>query len=132
MALEAGQTNEMEWVVTEEMCADYHGNRGVQVLASPYLIGALEMVAAELIQAELPEGQGSVGVHVDVHHLAATPLGMKVRARAELAEINGKRLRFKVEARDEADIVMSGSHERYVLESIDKFIARVRSKKAVD
>ncbi len=130
MGLEVGRINELEMTVSREMCADHLGNGGIQVLATPFLIGILEGVAADLIQTELEEGQGSVGVQVNVRHLAATPVGMKVRARAQLAEINGKRMLFHVEARDDVEVVMSGTHERYVLDSIERFLARVRSKGA--
>ena len=130
MSLHTGQSNEIEFAVTEEMCADYHGNNGVQVMSTPYLIGSLEQAAAEVIQPTLPEGSGSVGTAVTVRHLAATPLGMKIRSRARVTEIDGKRITFQVEAEDEVEIVMSGTHERYIVGSIEKFMARVRGKAA--
>ena len=118
--LEVGQSSEIETVVTPELTAAHFGNPGVEVFATPALIALLEQAAIQCMAPGLEAGQGSAGTQVDVQHLAATPVGMKVVARAELREIDGRRLVFKVEARDE--------HERFIIGSMEKFLARAAAK----
>ena len=126
--LEVGQSSEIETVVTPELTAAHFGNPGVEVFATPALIALLEQAAIQCMAPGLEAGQGSAGTQVDVQHLAATPVGMKVVARAELREIDGRRLVFKVEARDEHEPIAEGSHERFIIGSMDKFLARAAAK----
>ena len=92
------------------------------------LIALLEQAAIQCMAPGLETGQGSAGTQVDIQHLAATPVGMKVVARAELREVDGRRLVFKVEARDEHESIAGGSHERFIIGSMEKFLARAAAK----
>ncbi len=129
MDLTPGAVAEVEVVVTPEQTADAMGNRGVLVFATPFLIGLLEDAAGAVIQPRLPAGAATVGTMVEMKHLAATPVGMKVRARAELLETDGKRFLFRVEAFDEVEKVAEGTHERYVISSLKKFLSRAMTKR---
>jgi fluoroacetyl-CoA thioesterase len=126
--LVVGRTHIIERLVTPEVTADRYGNPGVAVFATPALIGLLEETAIGCIAPTLTEGQASVGTRVDVQHLAATPVGLKVTAHAELIEVDGRRLVFKVEARDERESIATGTHERFIVNSMQKFLARAQEK----
>ncbi len=129
--LAVGRIHQIEKRVSPELTADHFGNTGVQVFATPALVALLEETAIGCIAAGLTEGQGSVGTRIDLQHLAATPLGMKVEGRAELTEVDGRRLVFKVEARDEQELIATGSHERFIVNSMEKFLARAADKAKV-
>ena len=124
MSLQPGATAEVSLLVTADVTAHAMGNRGVQVLATPFLIGLLENAGAAVLRSEIPAGGGSVGTMVEMRHLAATPAGMTVRARATLLETDGKRFLFAVEAWDDAEKVADGRHERYLVADIQKFMNR--------
>jgi fluoroacetyl-CoA thioesterase len=128
MTLQPGATAEVSLIVTPERSADAMGNRGVHVLATPFLIGLLENAAGAVLQPHLPAGGGTVGTMVEMRHLAATPVGMKVRAQATLLETNGKRFLFAVEAWDEKEKIAEGRHERFVIADMEKFLARAMKK----
>ena len=130
MQIQTGATAEVERTVSPELTADALGNPGVQVLATPFVVGLLENAAAAVIAPHLPAGATTVGTLVEMKHLAATPLGMKVRARATLLETDGKRFVFQVEAFDEIEKVAEGRHERYLIPSLARFLDRAMSKKA--
>jgi len=132
MDIEPGAVAEVEAVVTRERTADAMGNRGVMVLATPFLIGLLEDAAGAVILPHLPPGASTVGTMVEMRHLAPTPVGMKVRARAELVESDGKRFLFMVEAFDEVEKVAEGKHERYVIPSLERFLSRAMAKARPD
>jgi fluoroacetyl-CoA thioesterase len=127
MGLEPGMTNTLTIVVDESMTADRFGNSGVQVLATPMLVSYFELAAHQLAMRALGPGQGTVGFHVDIRHLAATPIGMRVTFRATLTERDGRRLVFRVEADDEQERVAEGSHVRYVVD-MDRFMGRIVGK----
>jgi fluoroacetyl-CoA thioesterase len=126
--LAPGATAEVSMVVTGELTAHAMGNRGVRVLATPFLIGLLENAGAAVLRPVIPAGGGSVGTMVEMRHLAATPEGMTVRARATLLESDGKRFLFAVEAWDDREKIAEGRHERYVVGDLDKLIARAMKK----
>ena len=128
--LQVGRTATMERLVTPELTADRGGNPGAMVFSTPALVSLLEETAIRCVAPTLSEGQGTVGTHVDMRHLAATPIGMKVTARAEVTEIDGRRLVFKVEAHDEREPVAAGIHERFIITSMEKFLARAAEKAA--
>jgi len=115
-------------VVAPERTAAAMGNTGVPVLATPFLIGLLENAAAAVLRSEIPPGGASVGTMVEMRHLAATPVGMTVRARATLLEADGRRFLFAVTAWDDKEKVAEGRHERYVIPDRGKFIDRVMKK----
>jgi fluoroacetyl-CoA thioesterase len=123
-----GATAEVSMLVSPELTAHAMGNHGVHVLATPFLIGLLENAGAAVMRPLFPAGGGSVGTMVEMRHLAATPEGMTVRARATLLETDGKRFLFSVEAWDDKEKVAEGRHERYLVGDIEKFIARALRK----
>lgn len=126
-ALEPGLTHEVTISVRDDDTAAALASGSVPVLATPRLIGLMEEAAALAAQSALPEGQTTVGTRVDVRHLAATPVGMRVTARAELIEAAGRALRFRVEARDERELVADGTHERAIVDR-QRFLERVAKK----
>jgi fluoroacetyl-CoA thioesterase len=129
MGLEPGMTNTLTVVVDESMTADRFGNRGVQVLATPMLVSYFELAAHQLAMRALDPGQGTVGFHVDIRHLAATPIGLRVTFRATLTEVDGRRLGFRVEAddEDEQERVGEGTHVRFVVD-MERFMGRIAAK----
>jgi fluoroacetyl-CoA thioesterase len=127
MELEPGATNTITVVVDESMTADRFGNTGMQVLATPMLVSYFELAAHRLAMGALAPGQGTVGSRVDVRHLAATPIGMRVTFRATLTERDRRRLVFRVEADDEQERVGEGTHERFVVD-MGRFMGRIAAK----
>ena len=128
MPLEAGQSAEVERVVTPDLTADAVGNPGVKVLATPFVVTFLENAAHAVMKPHLPPGGGTVGTMVEMKHLAPTPLGMKVRAKATLVETDGKRCLFQVEAYDEVEKIAEGRHERFIIPNLAKFLDRAMKK----
>ena len=128
MEIRPGATAEVALTVTPDRTADVLGNRGVTVLATPFLVGLLEQAAGALIHPHLPPCASTVGTMVEMRHLAPTPVGMTVRARATLLETDGRRYLFAVEAWDEREKVAEGSHERFVIPSLAKFLERATQK----
>jgi predicted thioesterase len=116
--IEVGLTGRLERTVQESDTADAYGNTGVKVLSTPTLIGWLEGAAGAATAGRLPPGHGTVGVHVDVRHRAAAPIGTRVRCEARLVgAIDGRKLTFMVKAEDESGkVLMDGTHERRVVE----------------
>ena len=117
----------MDVAVDIATAINFLGADGPRVLATPAMIMNLEMTSRNLAKKHLDAGYDTVGTHVDVRHLAATPVGMNVTYHSELVEVNDRRLRFRVEAYDEKEKVGEGMHERAVI-NIAKFAERVRAK----
>jgi len=113
--------------VGEEHTAPSIGSGKVRVLATPVMINLIEAAALKAIEHLLDPGYQSLGTHLDVHHVAATPVGMRARATAEVTKVDGRTVTFKVEARDEKDVIGYGTHERVVV-NVEKFDARVQKK----
>ena len=88
----------------------------------------MENAAHAAVADQLPEGQTTVGSLVSIRHMAATPVGVEVRARAELIEVAGRRLRFKVEAWDPLEKIAEGEHERFIID-VGRFITRLEEKR---
>jgi predicted thioesterase len=124
-----GRTHEHTILVTSELAIDFLGVEEARVLATPNLVWQLEMTCRNSIKPLLGDEFDSVGTDVSIRHLAATPMGMSVRFRSEVIHVDGNRVKFKVEAWDEADKVSEGTHERYVVH-IPRFAARVAAKAA--
>jgi predicted thioesterase len=122
-----GLQGTVELVVGEEHTAPSIGSGKVRVLATPVMINLIEAAALKAIEHLLQPGYQSLGIHLDVHHVAATPVGMRARAIAEVMKVDGRRVTFKVEARDEKDLIGHGTHERVVV-NVAKFDARVQKK----
>jgi fluoroacetyl-CoA thioesterase len=131
MALEVGLVGELAITVQESDTARSSGGGNLpEVLSTPRLISLLERSASTSLLPYLLEGQASVGTLVNIRHLGATPVGMQVRFRAELLEIDRRRLRFKVEAWDEVEKIAEGEHERFIID-LTRFEERLESKRQV-
>ncbi len=126
MALIAGMTGEANVVVAHENTAAAVGAGGVEVFGTPMMVALMENAAWRAVVDGLDEGHVTVGTVVNIRHLAATPLGQKVRATAELIEIDGRRLVFKVEAYDEHQKIGDGTHERFIVH-LDRFLSRIQN-----
>jgi fluoroacetyl-CoA thioesterase len=126
--LEPGLSLTMEKIVPPEWSADGMGNPGFNVFSTPALVGLLDVLARDCVASTLKPGQGSVGAKIDVAHLAPTPIGMKVRARAEVVKIDGKRIVLRIEAYDEQEQIASGTIEHYIISSVEGFLDRVAAK----
>lgn len=129
LTLEPGLVGEASITVTDTMTAAALGSGNVDAFSTPALIALLEAAAIDALKGRLPEGQTSVGTMLNVRHLAATPVGMAVTARATLKEIDGRRLVFDVEAWDAVERIGEGTHERFIVTRA-RFEERVRNKKA--
>jgi fluoroacetyl-CoA thioesterase len=133
--LKPGLKHRVVYKVAEEKTVPYTYPESLEIASMPkvfatgFMIVLMEWACTELIAQHLDPGEGSVGVHVDVSHLAATPPGMTVTAEAECVEVAGPRVAFKVKAHDGIDLIGEGRHERFVV-VWDKFNARVAAKAA--
>ncbi len=125
--LAAGLTGQASVTVSADLTAAALGSGNVSAFSTPALIALLEGAAVSALEGRLPEGQTSVGTRLDVRHLAATPVGMTVRAVATLTAVDGRRLVFAVEAHDEVEQVGAGTHERFVVDRA-RFEARMAAK----
>src|SRR5438874_13582468 len=128
MTLSVGIVHELNATVEPHMLARAVGSGGIDVLSTPSMIGLMERAAHDAVARLVPDGQVTVGTRVDIRHLAATPLGMAVRTRAELVEIDGRRLVFNVDAFDAHEKIGEGTHERAVVDPA-RLIARVNQKR---
>ena len=125
--LRVGLTGRKELVVEERHTASHLGSGGVPVYATPMMVLAMEEAALSAVDPLLGDGRATVGVSLDVRHLAATPLGMRVTASAELMRIDGRMLTFRVEARDEAELIGEGTHVRAVVD-LERFKDKLAKK----
>lgn len=98
------------------------------VFATAYMVGFVEATCIAGLKHYLGEDQQTVGTHVDMSHSAATPIGMNVTVEVELIAVEGRRLRFRVECRDDAEVIGAGFHERFIIDA-PKFTARVEAKR---
>jgi predicted thioesterase len=128
MDLAPGATHEITRMVTPDLTADALGNPGVHVFATPMVVALMESVSAAMIHPTLPSGVSTVGTMVEMRHLAATPAGMQVRAKATLVETDGRRFLFSVDVWDAKEKVAEGRHERHVIPDLQRFLARVMRK----
>ena len=129
MPLEKGIKGSSSCTVTLNDTAKALGSGGLDVLSTPKLIALMENAALVSVRPYLEEGMDTVGTKLDVAHVAATPVGMTVRAEAELIEIDRRRLVFSVKAWDEVELVGEGTHERFIVD-MEKFTAKCEAKKA--
>ena len=114
-------------VVTEVNTASTVGSGSLKVYATPAMLALIEKAACEALKGVLAEGETSVGTLLNVKHIAATPVGMKVSATAELVERDGRKLVFNVSASDECGAIGEGMHERFIVYS-EKFTEKTYSK----
>ena len=129
MSVEVGMKGRAETVVTQNNTAQAVGSGLVPVFATPYMIALMENAAVNAVQARLAPDEGTVGTRLDVTHDAATPIGMRVWAEAEVTAVEGRKLTFVVSAWDEAEKIGGGTHERFIIRP-ERFLAKAQSKKA--
>jgi predicted thioesterase len=125
--LRAGLSGSAELLVAEAHTAPRVGSGRVHVLATPVMINLFEAAALDAVERLLPPGRQSLGTVLNVRHIAATPVGMRVTATAEVTGVEGRTIRFRDEARDEKDLIGDGTHERVVV-NVEKFDERVQRK----
>src|SRR6186713_3195886 len=126
-ALKEGLTGSARLIVGEQHTAPRIGSGRVRVLATPVMINLMEAAALDAVENLIPAGHQSLGTRLDVRHIAATPVGMRVRATARLLSVDGRTLEFRVEAHDEKDLIGDGSHQRLVV-NVARFDQRVQAK----
>jgi predicted thioesterase len=114
-------------VVGPEHTAPFVGSGRIAVLATPVMINVIEAAALAAIEHLLPAGHQSLGIHLDVSHTAATPVGLRVSATAEVVRVEGRTVTFRVEASDEFETIGGGTHQRVVV-SVARFDERVQHK----
>ena len=125
--LETGIKGTKEITVTNELTAKTFKSGTLDVYATPAMIALMEDVAFESVASELEEGCGTVGTLINVKHVAATPVGMKVTCETELTKIDGRALTFSVKAFDECGLIGEGVHERFIINE-EKFQAKANGK----
>ena|SRR6185436_10042384 len=122
-----GLTGRAELVVGEEHTAPRVGSGKVHVLATPVMINLIEAAALDALDRHLPQGYQSLGTLLNVRHVAATPVGMRVFASVVIEKIENRTVSFRVEAKDEKELIGDGTHERVVV-NVEKFDLRVQRK----
>lgn len=125
--LEVGIKGKKEIVVTKEKTAKSMCSGALDVYATPSMIALMEYTAFDSVASELDEGCGTVGTGLNIKHVAATPVGMKVTCESELIKIDGRALTFEVKAYDEKGLIGHGEHERFIVFE-DKFQAKADQK----
>lgn len=125
--LPAGLKGTAEMVVGEQHTAPRIGSGRIRVLATPVMINLIEAAALAAVEQSLPEDHQSLGTHLDITHIAATPVGMRVRATAEVIRVEGRTVHFHVRAEDERELIGEGTHERVVV-NVERFDKRVQEK----
>ena len=125
--METGIKGKSTVICDENNCAAAMGSGALKVFATPSMVALMEKAAWESVQPFLEEGQGTVGTLMNVKHLAATPVGMKITAECTLEEVDGRRLVFSVKAYDEKGLIGEGEHERFVIKC-ESFVAKTYAK----
>ena len=127
--LPIGLKGQAETTVNERNTAAAMGSGLLPVFATPAMLALMENAAASSVQPYLDEGQGSVGTRLEVSHLAATPLGLRVRAESELLAVDRRKLRFAVRAWAEEELIGEGVHERFIIDNarfLEKALAKAK------
>jgi predicted thioesterase len=114
--IKPGTKGEKQFLVTKELTASHFGSGNATVFATPFMVALMEGAAVNAVNKILPEGWSTVGTHVNVSHIASTPIGQTVRAEAELLEIDRRRLVFRVSAWNETELIGEGTHERFIID----------------
>ncbi len=123
-----GASGERSFRVTESNAISFLNDEDCRVLATPWMILYMEMTCRETVRPFLGPGQDTVGTEVNVRHLAASPIGFDVTFRAEVIAVEGRRVKFRVEARDSEQLIGEGTHERAVID-VARFAERLRAKR---
>ena len=128
MQEQADKIHEMEFVVTDQEAIHFLGPHVPPLLSTPSLVSMMEMTSRENVRALLKDGEDTLGVSVNIKHLAATPVGMKVRVVSRLVKVDGRIYTFEVEALDKFDKIGEGTHQRASV-LVAKFAGRILAKK---
>jgi predicted thioesterase len=126
--LHIGLQHISEHIVKREDTALNYSSGFLEVFATPSMIALMENSAMKAVQNQLPDGYGTVGIEINVKHIKATPIGMKVKSEAILTEINDKRLTFLLKAWDEQGEIGLGTHTRYIVDNV-KFMEKVKGSR---
>jgi fluoroacetyl-CoA thioesterase len=122
-----GLTGSHQIRVAPEHTAPFVGSGRIAVLATPVMINIIEAASLAAVEHLLPLGHQSLGIKLDVSHVAATPIGFRATATAEVIKVEGRTITFRVEARDDVEVIGNGTHERVVV-SVERFDERVQRK----
>ncbi len=125
--LKPGMKHELTVEVTPDMAASKFVEGTPNVFATAAMVALIEQTCKDMTQPYLKNGQTTVGVHINASHIAPTPIGMKVTAKAELMEVDGRRLEFRVEVFDEVEKISDAEHTRFVID-ISRFEAKTMKK----
>lgn len=123
-----GLKGRMEYLVDMDKTAARVGSGALPVFATPWLVALMENAAVNALTGTLPEGSSTVGAAIEVQHTAATPLGMRVYAEAELTQAEGRRLQFSIKAYDEAEQIGEAAHTRFIVD-VERFMKKAEAKK---
>jgi fluoroacetyl-CoA thioesterase len=126
-SLRIGLKGSADLLVGNEHTAPRVGSGRVPVLATPVMINVIEAAALAAVEHLLPSGHQSLGIHLDISHFAATPVGMRMEASCELIGVDGRTLLFQVEAHDEKEPIGGGLHKRVVV-NVARFDQRLQKK----
>ncbi|MBE6955105.1 MAG: hypothetical protein E7449_04245 [Ruminococcaceae bacterium] len=127
MSIEIGMKHTVELTVAPENTAKVVGSGELEVFATPMMAALMEKAAYMAIAPSLPEGDSSVGCELKISHVSATPVGMTVRAEAEVTAVEGKMIHYSVKAYDERGLIGEGTHVRALVHS-DRFLERTNNK----
>ena len=125
--LKAGLSGTAEIVVGTRDTAPHVGSGKIGVLATPIMVNLMEAAALAAVERFMPPGYQTVGTHLDVKHFAATPVGLRVRAQADLTKVEGRTLTFRIHAEDEREKIGEGVHERLII-NVERFDVRMQKK----
>jgi fluoroacetyl-CoA thioesterase len=124
-----GSRNSSEVIVTTDNAISFLGRDDARVLATPWLIMYLEMTCRDAVKLHLLDSEDTVGTHVNIRHLSATPIGMKARFVSEVTGVNGRRIEFRVEAWNDWDKIAEGTHERCIID-IARFAGKLGTRRS--
>lgn len=125
--LKPGLTGTSGIVVSARDTAPHVGSGKIGVLATPIMVNLMEAAALQAVERFMPQGFQTVGTHLDVKHFAATPIGLRVSAHAELVKVEGRTLTFRIHADDEREKIGEGVHERLII-NVERFDQRMQKK----
>jgi len=125
--IEVGLKGTAAWIVDEKQLASAVGSGSVEVFSTPFLVALCEAAAVNALKNSLKSEETSVGTNVNVSHLAATPVGVKVSAEATVTAVEGRKVKFSVVANDAKEKIGEGTHERFILNK-EKFVSKAKAK----
>jgi fluoroacetyl-CoA thioesterase len=124
-----GEVGELAIPTDMKHAVEFHGDGMPAVVSTPHLVGFLERTARETIAACLDADERSVGIELDIRHLAPTPVGQTIHCRAQVIAVEDRKITFQIEARDQHEVIVRGLHKRAII-NLEKFSKRVREKSA--